>query len=185
MTPPAEAPRSAPVGDLLATPLRLQLEQWTVPFPASDRDGPAWSPRIETNHGGLCPACASPLAPPRGANDPWWVQGRARYERGRAGFSVGAIGRRNDLLPLYTSMPIDGDYRPPPTSSSIFDPSTASIDWHVTVGVRWRVLETRRGATLDVAADAIVPLNDGRIREQTVLPRRSSATPRLGFVWRW
>jgi hypothetical protein len=186
VTPPTEAPRAAPGADPSETPLRLQLEQrWTFPSGAPDRDPPAWLPRVQINQGGLCPGCPSDLAPPRGANDPWWVQGRVRYERGRAGFSFGAIGRRNDLLPLFASMPIDGDYRPPPGSTSIFDPSTATIDWHFTLGARWRVLATKDGATLDFVADAIVPLNDSRIREKSVLPRQASPMPRLGLDWRW
>jgi hypothetical protein len=172
---PAAAPSPSP-------PLRL--DTWSLPLRGATPDVQVKAPRIETSGSGLCPSCSSDVMPPRGANDPWWIESRVRFDRPGGGFSAGVVGRRNAVLPLFASVPVGGGaYQPPMTSSSTANFETSNIDWSVIIGVRRRVLTTARGSTFDVVADGIIPVNPDQI-SRTSAPSAPSKSLRLGVTWR-
>ena len=60
---------------------------------------------------------------------------------------------------------------------------TSTIEWNFTLGVRRRLLTASGGATLDVVADAIVPVNADQV-ESTSAPKAPSKSLRGGVIWR-
>ena len=96
----------------------LRLDTWTMPIRGVAPAPETKALRIETNLGGVCPSCGAEGTLPWRANDPWWLESRVRFDRPGGGFSAGIIGRRNTMLPLFSSLPVGGGAYQPPVASN-------------------------------------------------------------------
>ena len=119
-------------------------------------------------------------------NAPWVLQGRWRHQTALGVVSTGFVGVRNYALPLYTAMPIGGDFDPGARGSSpanVFAPST---QWSLTAAVEKTLATFSNGATVGVTADVLVPVTTGSIGAgDPRIGALTSRTMRFGIVFRW
>lgn len=100
--------------------------------------------------------------------------------------STGFVGVRNYALPLYTGMPIGGDFNPGMLGSSLTSSFMPSSQWSLTAAVEKTLATFSNGATVGVTADVLIPVatesvsvGDPRIAALT------SRAMRVGIVVRW
>lgn len=144
-----------------------------------------WLSKVHVDLG--CPSCPGDTnGPPVNPNAPWALQSKVRFSGAFGTVAAGVIGVRNDAAPLYSSMPIAGDYRARvinTTTPNFFVPAT---QWHLTAAFERALLTTSRGKTFSFATDLTVPLRTTpRIGDGPGIDPLSSTALRVGFKFRW
>lgn len=75
----------------------------------------------------------------------------------RTSVAVGVVGRRDYRLPLIMSTTFGGGDVPTPALMSLTDMSAANVTWQAIGSVRRELFTTKRGRTIGLVSDAILP----------------------------
>lgn len=100
--------------------------------------------------------------------------------------SAGFVGARNYALPLYTAMPIGGEFAPVALGSAGTSAFAASSQWSLTAALEKTLVTLEDGATVGVTTDLLVPIATGYVAVgDSRFSALTSPTVRLGIVFRW
>ena len=100
--------------------------------------------------------------------------------------SSGLLGVRNHASPLYTAMPIGGSFNPGPLTTVTPNLAIPDTQWHLTAGFERTLLRTKRGVTLGLTGDVLLPVNTDPVSADPLrVDPLSSLAVRFGFVLRW
>jgi hypothetical protein len=176
------------------TPEPSQAESSRIPIVNS----PWWVDRTPTTAPGHfptidfdCTACGATsrldcFTVPVNPNAAWALQGRVRRATRLRVLSAGLLGIRNYASPVYTAMPIGGRFDPGPLTTVTPNLSVPDTQWHLTAGFERTLLTTKRGVTLGLTGDVLLPVSTDPVSGD---PRRvdplSSLAVRFGIVIRW
>jgi hypothetical protein len=123
---------------------------------------------------------------PANRNAPWVFQGTARRATRPGAISAGLLGVRNYAAPLYTATPIGGSFNAGPLTTVTPNLAIPDTQWHLTAGFERTLLTTRRGITLGLTGDVLLPVNTDPVSGEPLrVDPLSSLAVRFGFVLRW
>jgi hypothetical protein len=176
------------------TPEPSQVEPSPIPIV----NGPRWVERTPTTVPDLfppidfdCTACGATsgldrFTVPVNPNAPWAFQGTVRRATRLAVLSAGLLGIRNYASTVYTAMPIGGSFDAGPLTTVTPNLSVPDTQWHLTAGFERTLLTTKRGVTLGLTGDVLLPVRTDPVSGDPLgVDPLSSLAARFGFVIRW
>ena len=178
---PSEPVNSEPTNNLsLAQP-----ELFTSPKKKSMLD--AWLSGVDMKCLG-CPAVDPNAARPQATkpNAPWLLHGRWRGQTPFGAVSLGFAGVRNFSVPLSVVTPVGGEVALGPMGASTSSYLGPTSQWSATVAYEKTLKTFANGATIGIAADAMMPISTmSSVAGDPRINSMASRTFRIGIVIRW
>lgn len=145
----------------------------------------AWNWHFEVGSQNGCPGCAANgLQPPANPNAPWSMRGQLTYAGSRGTqITLGAIGSRNNQLPLFMFQPLGSDQDLTPPVSSFANMSRTAIQWQLTAAFKKTLKQTPGGQTISLVGDVFIPIaSKAKGRGAADAPVVQSKAGRLGLA---
>jgi hypothetical protein len=170
----SEPVRSLPL-ELTADPNQGTLSTFSSPW--------NWHFDIGSQTG--CQGCgADGIQPPTNPNAPWMIKGQVSYTgAGGTLITVGAIGSRNNRLPLFMSQPLGVNQDLTPQVSSSADLSRNTIQWQLTASVKKTLKRMSGGQTIGLVGDVFIPIGSEDSHRNPEGPVLQSKAIRAGLMF--